>query len=56
MLSTSGGKSPSTSASRPGTRHGVSRGLDAGAKGCPVSEKEGPFSEELAREGLSRGA
>ncbi len=56
VLSTSGGKSPSTSASRPGTRHGVSRGLDAGAKGCPVSEKEGPFSEELAREGLSRGA
>ncbi len=56
VLSTSEGKSPRTSASRPATRHGVSRGLDAGAKGCPVSEKEGPFSEEFAREGLSRGA
>ncbi len=56
VLSTSGGKSPRTSASGSGTRHGVSRGLDMGAKGCPVSEKEGPSSEGFAREELSRGA
>ncbi len=56
VLSSSGGKSPRTSVSRPGTRHWVSRGLDAVAKGCPVSEKEGSSSEGFAREGLSRGA
>ncbi len=57
MVSTTDwGRSPRTSASRPGTRHEASRGLDAGAKGCPVSEKTGPSSEEWAKEGLSRGA
>ncbi len=53
VLSTSGGKSPRTSVSCPGTRHEVSKGLDAGAKGCPVSEKEGSSSEGFTREGLS---
>ncbi len=56
VLSTSGGKSPWTSTSRPGTRHGVFRGLDVGAKGCPDSEKEGPSSEGFTREGLLGGA
>ncbi len=42
--------------SRPGTRHEVSRGLDAGATRCPVSESVDPSSEESAKEGLSRGA
>ncbi len=46
-------RSPRTSASRPGTRHEVSRGLDAGATRCPVSEKAGPSSEEWAKEGPS---
>ncbi len=50
------GRSPRTSASRLGTRHEVSRGLDAGAIRCPVSESVDPSSEESAREGLSRGA
>ncbi len=34
----------------------VSRGMDAGATRCLVSESVDPFSEECAREGLSRGA
>ncbi len=38
------------------TWHEASRGLDVGAKGCPVSEKADPSSEEWAKEGLSRGA
>ncbi len=42
--------------SRLGTRHEVSRDLDAGAIRCPVSESVDPSSEESAREGLSRGA
>ncbi len=50
------GRSPRTSASRLGTRPEVSRGLDAGAIRCPVSESVDPSSEESAREGLSRGA
>ncbi len=53
---TSWGRSPRTSASRPGTRHEVSRGLDAGATRCPVSESVDSSSEESAKEGLSRGA
>ncbi len=48
--------SPRTSASRPGTRHELYRGLDAGAIRCPVFESVDPSSEESAREGLSRGA
>ncbi len=47
------GRSPSTTASHPGTTHGVSTGLEACAKGCPISEKADPSSKELAREGLS---
>ncbi len=50
------GRSPRTSAYHPGTTHGVSTSLDAGARGCPVSKKADPSSEESAREGLSRGA
>ncbi len=56
VSTTSWGRSPRTSASRPGTRHEVSRGLDAGATRCPVSESVDPSSEESARKGLSRGA
>ncbi len=55
VSATSWGRSPRTSASRPETTHGVSTGLDVGARGCPVSE-EVPYSKELASEGLSRGA
>ncbi len=50
------GRSPRTSASHPGTTHLVSTSLDVGARGCPISEKADPSSEESAREGLSRGA
>ncbi len=56
VRATSWCRSPRTSASHPGTTLGVSKSLDAGARGCPVSEKADPSSEELAREGLSRGA
>ncbi len=41
VLTTSWGRSPRTSASYPWTRHEVSRGLDVGAKRCPVSELVG---------------
>ncbi len=51
VSATSWGRSPRTSSIR-----GVFTGPDAGAKGCPVSEKADLSSEELAREGLSRGA
>ncbi len=56
VSATSWGRSARTSASHPGTIRGVSTGPGAGAIGCPVSEKADPSSEELAREGLSRGA
>ncbi len=56
VSATSWGRSPRTFASHPGTIRGVSTGPDAGARGWPVSEKPDPSSEELAREGLSRGA
>ncbi len=56
VSTTSWGRSPRTSASRPGTRHEVSGGLDVGATRCPVSESVDPSSEESAKEGLSRGA
>ncbi len=56
VSATSWGRSLRTSASHPGTIREVSTGLDAGARGCPVSEKADPSSEESAREGLSRGA
>ncbi len=51
VLTTSWGRSPRTSASRPGTRHEVSRGLDE-----VFCESVNPSSEESAKEGLSRGA
>ncbi len=53
VSATSWGRSLRTSASHPGTIRGVSTGL-AGARGCPVSEKADPSSEESAREGLSQ--
>ncbi len=56
MRATSWGRSPRISVSHPGTTHGVSTSLDAGARGCPVSEKADPSSEELSREGRSQGA
>ncbi len=56
VSATSWGRSPRTSASHPGTIRGVSTGPDAGARGCPISEKADPSSEESAREGLSQGA
>ncbi len=55
VSATSWGRSARTSTSHPGTICEVSTGPDAGAIGCPVSEKADPSSEELAREGLSRG-
>ncbi len=48
---TSWGKSLRTAASCPGTTHGISKSLDVGARGCPVSEKADPSSAESAREG-----
>ncbi len=53
VLTPSWGRSPRTSAS---CRHEVSRGLDAGATRCPISESVNPSSEESAKEGLSWGA
>ncbi len=47
VFTTAGGSPPRTSASRPGTIRGDSTGLDVGARGCPLSEKGDPFSEEL---------
>ncbi len=55
VKATSWGRSSRTSTSHPGTTHGISKSLDAGARGCPISEKADPSSEESAREGLSRG-
>ncbi len=56
MFTTAGGSPPRISASRPGTTRGDSTSLDAGARGCPLSKKGDPSSEEFAKEGLSRGA
>ncbi len=51
-----GEKNPEESAaSRPGATHGGSIDLDAGAIWCQAPERGGPFSEECAREVLSRG-
>ncbi len=48
--------SPLTSAaSHPGATHGGSTDLDAGAIWCRAPERAGPFSEECAKEVLSRG-
>ncbi len=47
---------PRTSASHPGTTRGDSTSLDAGARGCSLSEKGDPSSEEFAKEGLSQRA
>ncbi len=49
------GRSPRTSASHLGTTRGVSTGPDAGARGCPISEKADPSSKGIDRVGLSRG-
>ncbi len=56
VFTTTGGSPHRTSVSHPGTTSGDSTILDAGARGCPFSEKGDPPSEELAKEGLSRGA
>ncbi len=57
MVSTTAGGSPRRiSASHPGTTREDSTGLDAGARGCPLSDKGDPSSEEFAKEGLSWGA
>ncbi len=56
VSATSWGRSPRTPTPHPGTICGVSTGPDAGARGCPVSEKADPSSEESAREGLLRRA
>ncbi len=56
MFTTAGGSPLRTSASRPGTIRGDSTSLGAGARGCPLSEKGDPSSEEFAKEGLSQGA
>ncbi len=55
MVFTTAGGSLS-SVSHPGTIRGDSTILDTGARGCPLSEKGDPSSEEFAKEGLSRGA
>ncbi len=49
VSATSWGKSPRPSMSHPGTRHGVSRVPDAGATGCPVSEKDASDSKGGSR-------
>ncbi len=56
VFTTAGGSPLRTSASRPRTIRGDSTSLGAGARGCPLSEKVDPSSEEFAKEGLSRGA
>ncbi len=56
VFTTAGGSPPRTSMSHPGTTHGDSTSLDAGAIGCPLSKKGDPSSEEFAKEGLLRGA
>ncbi len=56
VFTTAGGSPPRTSASHPGTTRGDSTSLDAGTRGCPLSEKGDPSSEEFAKEGLSQGA
>ncbi len=56
MFTTTGVSPPRISTSHPGTIRGDSTSLDANARGCPLSEKGDPSSEEFAKEGLSRGA
>ncbi len=56
VFTTAGGSPHRTSASRPGTTRGDSTSLGVDVRGCPLSEKGDPSSEELAKEGLSRGA
>ncbi len=55
VFTTAGGSPLRTSASHPRTICGDSTSLGAGARGCPLSEKVDPSSEEFAKEGLSRG-
>lgn len=54
MSITTGDSPLKSSTSRPGSRHGGSRGLGTGARLYPVLEKEGPFSGQFSREGLCK--
>ncbi len=53
VRATSWGRSPRTSASRPGTTHGVSTSMDGGARGCPVSDGAFPL-RGTTRFGMAR--
>ncbi len=55
VSTTANGRPLKSAASRPGATHGVFIDLDAGAIRCRAPERGGPFSEECAREVLSRG-
>ncbi len=55
VSTTAGGRPLKSAASHPGATHGGSTDLDAGAIWCRAPERGGPFSEECAREVLSRG-
>ncbi len=55
VSTTAGGRPLKSAASRPGATHGDYIDLDAGAIWCRAPERGGPFSEECAREVLSRG-
>ncbi len=54
VSTTAGGRPLKSAASHPGATHGGSTDLDAGAIWCRAPEKGSPFSEECAREVLSR--
>ncbi len=55
VSTTTGGRPLKSATSRPGATHGGSIDLDEGAIWCRAPERGGPFSEECAREVLSRG-
>ncbi|XDV46571.1 hypothetical protein PO909_014446 [Leuciscus waleckii] len=55
VATTAGGRVLKPTSSRSGATRGASKDRDEGAIGCPVPEKAGPSSEELAREVLSQG-
>ncbi len=55
VSTTAGGRLLKSTASRPGTTHGVSTDLDTGAMWCRAPERGDPLSEECAREVLSQG-
>ncbi len=54
VFTTAGGRPLKSATSHPGATGG-STDLDAGAIWCQAPERGGPFSEECAREVLSRG-